>query len=181
MFENKDEENIKLFLTMNLNDELMNAIKAFVILSILEILFRENKPSYMLDLDIDANFTIDLLAKSKFLNQNFKLLDMVNMYKLVSEKYMLSDIGDVSSVSGSYYGFHPKFRFSKKVIDTYFINTIEGSVDIIFDDFIQKIEDQNIKKDNDIEAIITKIEKQRTAKVNGIYSMIKKIITKRLL
>jgi len=154
MFEHKDDESIATFLRARVARRLMNAVKAFTTLSILEILFRKNKRSYFLDLEIDADFSTSILADRIFSVQKLDLNEVEELYKLVSEKYMLSEIASEYYVSGSYYGFHPKFRFSKNVVDTYFLSIIEKSGNVDLDNFIQKFPNQEIVRDNEIYNLI---------------------------
>ena len=142
MFENKDEENIRLFFRNRLENDLINAIKTLVLLSITEAIFRERK-IYRMDLDIDIKFSIALLKKSNIFSMNIDISKWSEFYKIILEKYTSSDS---NSVSGSYYGSCPKFKFSKYIVDTYFLFVAEKINQK--DKFIERIGIPEIEKDN---------------------------------
>lgn len=123
MFENKDEKNIQLFLKMNISNRLMFAVKTFILLSIIEMLYHGNKKKFVMDLNIDPDFTIEMILKNKVMNMSLDTEEMIELYKILSEKYV---INNSDYVKGSYYGFCPKFRFSKSVVDTYFITLMKS-------------------------------------------------------
>ncbi len=158
MFENQDFNNLKMFLKMNVSTRLGNAIKTMVLLSITEILNNGNKRKFVMDLDVDENFAIINIGINKMLNLNLHFEDMIELYKLLIEKYTISDS---EYVSGSLYGFCPKFKFSKNVVDTYFLHIMEK---VHKDDNFKKVIQEEIQKDEKVNAILnsyykTSIEK----------------------
>ncbi len=153
MFENKDDNNIKLFLNMNISNRLMLSIKSFVILSITEMLYHDNNRLFMMDLDIDAQTTIDTISNSKMSNMTFNINELLEIYKTIADKYTIEK-GDYTMVS--YYGFCPKFRFSKNVIDTFFLSMAENSN--ILDEFITEIGDVELKKDPSVDELLQKYQ-----------------------
>lgn len=101
----------------------MFAVKTFILLSIIEILYHGNKRKFVMDLNIDPDFAIKMIFKNKVMNMSLDTEEMIELYKILSEKYVM-DNSDY--VKGSYYGFCPKFRFSKSVVDTYFITLMKS-------------------------------------------------------
>ena len=122
MYENKDTSNINLFLKMGLSPKLSSTIKILVLLSIIEILYHDNKRIYEMDLNIEPDSTIDSIKGSNLLVLSAKKEELIDIYALIKDKYILQD-GDYAK--GSYYGFCPKFRFSEDVINSVFFKIID--------------------------------------------------------
>lgn len=148
MFENKDEENILLF--WRNNNKIQYAINTFVVLPITESILRKRKV-FRIDLDIDTQFATEVLKKIRIFNLNIDISKWSELYKVISEKYTLSDS---KFVSGSYYGFCPKFAFSRNVVDTYFLFIAERFNQK--EQFIKNIGMPNIEKDILVEQQIKK-------------------------
>lgn len=151
MFENEDKQNIKLFQNMNISDRLKSAIYSFVVLSIIEILFLDNKRTYYMDLNIKSDFTIETLKNSNFLKFKFNITEISELYKLILKEFTIINN---EHVSGSYYGFNPKFRFSSNVINTYFYTILERNNCI--NEFIQ-VNGIELNKDKKVGKLIKKI------------------------
>ncbi len=151
MFDTRDRENVLLFFK-NGNNDIDIAIKTFVILSITEIIFRRNRKKYRMDLDIDNKFTIDTIRLSRIFNINGDISCFSKLYKLINEKYILSNSSNSNFCSGSYYGFCPKFAFSRNVVDTYFLFIAERIHQK--DKFIRETGMTDINKDFNVEKIL---------------------------
>jgi len=151
MFENQDVQNIELFQKMNISNRLKSAIYSFVSLSIIEILFHDNIRTFYMDLNINPEFTIKSLKDSNFTNYEFNITELSDLYKLIVKEFTMIDS---EYVSGSYYRFNPKFRFSLNVVDTYFLIMLEKNKCV--NDFTEK-NGINIQKDTEVSKIIEKI------------------------
>jgi len=141
MIENNDADNVKMFLNMNVSNKLINAIKVLTIFSVTEMAFRNNKKVFMLDLDIDISSAYQMLQKSRVSNWNYGYAEMIDLYKTIIEKYTSKDTSEYTD--GSFYGFHPRLKFSCEVVDTFFM------------DFFEKVDSlEQFKSDTDNEGII---------------------------
>lgn len=114
----KDTESFKLFMAMNLNNDLMNYIKVLCIMSLIESVIR-GKKEYLLDLvvildELDQAFKVANIAEIKFeanelclLYKNFiELYSKDNKKKKCNKEYV--------------YSFYPRLAFSMETIQTVF-------------------------------------------------------------
>ena len=124
MFENQDYKNIKMFLTMNLSEKTMSFIRALTSLSIVSILYKENKREYFVDLDIDETKTKYKLKEFRFNELPSTDEELEELYQYIVRYYSKENI-DKNNKNRQYtkekcYGFNPKFDIKEEVIKNYF-------------------------------------------------------------
>jgi len=128
----------------------------------------------MMDLDIDEKFTIELLAKIKILKQRLDSKEMMNIYRLISEKYVTVGRQELNG----FYGFNPKFRFTQSLVDTYFISIAENSIIVNPFELVKALEDEGAVKNDEIYAVIQKTNNTQKCKCKKCCKKDKGIKTK---
>lgn len=116
MYENKDDQNIKLIINNITSATLKCFVITFTTLSISEMLIRNNKRIYAYDLNIDPEFAIHLLQNTSILQLDANLDTWLKIYNLVL-KYIKKDD---NSGTDSIYHFSPKLSFFSENVYYYF-------------------------------------------------------------
>jgi hypothetical protein len=116
-----------------------------VILSIIEILYNDNKREYELDLLINPDFALKTLKSTNSFVINANADVLTNLYNIIINKY------EKDSKGRGYYGFYPKFNYSKEVVDSFFIRIMDQLN--YHDEFLQ-ITENNIKLNDKVFEII---------------------------
>ena len=151
MIENNDEDNIKMFLDMNVSKRLQNAIKVMTILSVTEIILRNNKRKYRMDLVIDIPFVNSILKNCGMNAWIFQYDEMIDLYRTIINNYTKSNLES----EGSFYGFNPRLNYSMDVVNTLFSNLFEREK--LLTRFKEDLNNEGVVSDEKTNGIISEL------------------------
>lgn len=118
--ERHDYDNMYYFSQMNIPTALKQFVFTLISLSVINITYLDNRRIYYSDINIEIEESKKAIQHSKMCTFSINATAFKSLYKFVIEHYTAMDNDPNSYVDGSIYSFTPRFRFLKKVVDTFF-------------------------------------------------------------
>jgi len=124
LIENNDIKTLRMYDHMGSRNDSWCFAKTLAVLSVLDMVYRKYKRTYMIDIKIKEHDDEALFKKCDLLKLNADKDTINKYYSFILSHYVKCVDKEISEGPGGIYGFNPKFVYNKIVVDTYFAYVI---------------------------------------------------------